>query len=176
MYLRWYQRWSPDFAWEPSGTALTGITASGGRLQFYPFTFGGDGTFAVQAQVVAEQNWGSENFLVNRGDPVKFAPDRWYCLEVFVKLNAPGASDGQLAAWIDGEQKLSYDGRQFRGADPGDPSPPATGIDSMIVAGHYGGLTTVPKLQFSWHDDYVGSTERVGCSAYPPLTRPTIGR
>jgi hypothetical protein len=95
---------------------------------------------------------------------------------VFVKLNAPGASDGQLAAWIDGEQKLFYDQRQFRGADPSDPSPPASGIDSMIVAGHYGGLTTVPKRQFSWHDDYVGSTERVGCGAYPPLTLSISGR
>ena len=98
IYLRWYQRWSPDFVWEPSGTALTGIAAAGGRLRFYPFAFGADGTFALQAQAVAERNWDGENFLVNLGDPVRLAPDRWYCIEVFVKLNAPGASDGQVGA------------------------------------------------------------------------------
>jgi hypothetical protein len=176
IYLRWYQRWSTGFAWEPSGTALTGITTGGSHLQFYPFAFGTDGTFAVQAQTVAERNWDSENFLVNLGDSVKFVPDRWYCIEVFVKLNTPGASDGQVAAWIDGEKKLFYDGRQFRGGGAADPSPPTSEIDSLIAAGSYGGSSRVPKLQFSWQDDYAASTGRLGCGAYPPIIGPIIFR
>lgn len=171
IYLRWYQRWSAGFVWEPSGTGLVGVKTSARYPQFYPFAVGADGTFAIQAQVVAEQQWGSENFFVNRGDPVSFAPDRWYCLEVFVKLNTPGAADGQLAAWIDGEQKMLYDGRQFRGSGPADPAPSTSAIDALLVTGHYGGLTTVPQLQNSWHDDYVGATERIGCQAYPPTSR-----
>jgi hypothetical protein len=171
VYLRWFQRWSPGFVFEPSGTALTGMTSSGSFPEFYPFASGSDGTFAIQAQVVAEQAWGTENFFANLGDPVRFVPDRWYCIEVFVKLNTPGASDGQLAAWIDGDQALSYDGRRFRGASPDDPAPSTASIDALLVAGSYGGPTLVPQPQSSWHDDYVAATERIGCQAYPPLAR-----
>jgi len=169
VYLRWYQRWSAGFMWEPSGTGLVGVKTTTNYPQFYPFAVGVDGTFAIQAQVVAEQQWGSENFFVNRGDPVNLAPDRWYCIEVFVKLNTPGAADGQLAAWIDGEQKMLYDGRQFRGSGPDDPAPSTAAVDALLVTGHYGGPTTVPQMQSSWHDDYVGATERIGCRAYPPI-------
>ena len=133
--MRWYQQWSTGF-WEPSGTGLVGVKTSTSYPQFYPFAVGADGTFAIQAQVVAEQAWGSENFFVNRGDPVSFVPDRWYCIEVFVKLNTPGAADGQLAAWIDGEQKLSYGGRQFRGSSADDPGPSTSAIDAILVTGH----------------------------------------
>jgi hypothetical protein len=141
------------------------------------FAFGADGTFAVQAQAVAERNWDSENFLVNLGDPVRLVPDRWYCIEVFVKLNA--ARSQRRAGRRMGRRRSRscfYDGRQFRGAGALDPSPAGSGLDSTSVAGSYGGLTTVPSLQFSWHDDYVASTGRVGCGAYPPLRLPSIVR
>jgi len=29
----------------------------------------------------------------------------------------------------------------------------------------------VAQPQSSWHDDYVGATERIGCQAYPPTSR-----
>jgi len=169
VYVRWFQRWSPGFVWEPSGSGLIGVKTSASYPQFYPFTVGNESSFAIQAQVVAEQAWGSENFFVNRGDPMSFLPDRWYCIEVFVKLNTPGAADGELAAWIDGDQKLFYDGREFRGADPHDPAPPASKIDALLVTGQYGAQTAVPQLQSSWHDDYVGATTRIGCGGYPPI-------
>jgi hypothetical protein len=147
------------------------VKSSASYPQFYPFAVGADGTFAIQAQVVAEDAWGSENFFVNRGDPASFVPDRWYCIEVFVKLNTPGAADGQLAAWIDGEQKMFYDGRQFRGSDPNDPAPSTSAMNALIVTGQYGGPTPVPQQQSSWQDDYVGATERIGCQVYPPTSR-----
>ena len=55
-----------------------------------------------------------------------------------------------------------------------DPFAAASGIDSMIVAGHYGGLTTVPTLQFSWQEHDPRSVSAAG--AYPPLTLSITGR
>ena len=63
-----------------------GLKSSTSFPQFYPLTLGTAGAFGIQAQVVAEQGWGVENFLGNRGDPISFVPDRWYCIEVFVQL------------------------------------------------------------------------------------------
>jgi len=169
VYLRWYQKWSTGFVFEPSGTGMTTIRSSSGFPQFFPFTVGMDGTFAIQAQVVAEQDFGTENFLANQGSPVHFTPDRWYCIEVFVKLNTPGAADGELSAWIDGEQKLSYAGRTFLGSAADDPAPSTAAINALLVTGQYGGMTPVPLLQHAWQDDYVGSTQRIGCQAFPPI-------
>lgn len=173
IFLRWYQRWSPGFMWEPSGTGLMGIRSST-YPEFYPFTLGTGGLFAIQAQVVAEQNFGSENFLPNVGDPFSFVSDRWYCVEVYVKLNAPGAADGELAAWIDGDQKIAYTGRQFVGDAPDAPAPSTARIGSLLVTAQYGGLTTVPQLQHAWQDDFVGSTERIGCGDVVPIHIPLI--
>jgi hypothetical protein len=170
-YFRWYQRWSAGFVWEPSSTSLTGIRPWYGYPHFYAFAAGSAGEFVLQAQVVADRGWGSENLFQNRGDPVSFAPDRWYCIEVMVQLNTPGVPDGAVTAWIDGEEKLSYDGRQFRGTSATDPAPSTARLGALLISGQYGGQATVPQQQFSWHDDYVAATERIGCSAPPPGTR-----
>jgi hypothetical protein len=163
VYHRWYQKWSPGFVWEPSSTKMTILRPYAGYPQFYPEVLWANGQLAIQAQVIAEANWDSKNFYQNHGLPVVFLPERWYCLEAYVKLNTPGAADGELAAWIDGELKLAYTGREFRGANPTDPAPSTANIESVAVSGHYGGLTPVPRLQFSWQDDHVVSTERIGC-------------
>jgi len=163
IYHRWYQKWSPGFVWEPSATKMLILRPEAGYPEFYPEVLWANGQFAIQAQVVQEANWDAENFYQNQGDPVVFQPGRWYCLEVFVKLNTPGAADGEVAAWIDGELKLTYAGRQFRGASPLDPGPSTAKIEAVAATGYYGGVTQVPQLQFSWQDDHAASTERIGC-------------
>ena len=162
VYFRWYQRWSPGFVWEPSATKMVILRPMGGYPQFYPEVMWGAGEFAIQAQVIAEANWDSRNFSQNIGVPIKFQANRWYCVEVFVKLNTPGSADGQLAAWIDGDLKLSYDHREFRGATPQDPAPSSATIQAIGLTGYYGGITTVPLAQTSWQDDVVASAERIG--------------
>jgi hypothetical protein len=162
VYHRWYQKWSPGFVWEPSSTKMTILRPYAGYPQFYPEVLWANGELAIQAQVIAEANWDARNFYQNQGTPVVFQPGRWYCVEVMVKLNTPGLADGELAAWIDGELKLTYTGREFRGASPTDPAPSTAQIQSVAVSGHYGGLTPVPQLQYSWHDDHVVATEPIG--------------
>lgn len=170
VYLRWFQRWSPGFIWAPSGAGLVGLRPYWSYPHFYPFTFGADGHFAIQAQVLADRNWGTENFFQNVGEPVRFQPDRWYCVEVGVKLNTPGVADGVLSASIDGETKLFYAGRQFRGTAPGDPAPSTARIQALLIAGQYG-PQPVPQLQYSWQDDVVASTQPVGCAHYAGTVR-----
>jgi hypothetical protein len=169
VYLRWYQRWSAGYLFDASSTSLMGLRPSYGYPHFYPFVSGSGGQFAIQGQVLADRAWGSENFSQNLGQPVSFEPGRWYCVEVLVKLNTPGVADGTVAAWIDGEPKLSHGGRRFRGESAADPAPSQARINALLVAGHYGGLDPVPQLQFSWQDDLFASTQRVGCRASSPI-------
>ncbi len=74
----------------------------------------------------AGRTWGN-GFI--RNPELEFYRDRWICVEVMVKLNRPGESDGELALWIDGEQ-VSHLGPGFpRGTwiwdkfHPGHPGP-----------------------------------------------------
>src|SRR5438874_495228 len=133
-----------------------------GYPEFYPEVLWGNGQLAIQAQVTKEANWDSENFYQNRGAPVVFGGDRWYCVEMFVKLNTPGAADGEIAAWIDGDLKLQYAGREFRGSSPIDPAPSSAQIQAVGASGYYGGVSPVPQLQFSWQDDVVVSNQPIG--------------
>jgi hypothetical protein len=39
---------------------------------------------------------------------------RWYCLEHMIRANTPGAADGEMAAWIDGELYIHLTGFRWR--------------------------------------------------------------
>ena len=49
VYHRWYQRWSPGFLWEPSGTGLVTLRPVSGYPQFSPSVLWGNGEFAITA-------------------------------------------------------------------------------------------------------------------------------
>ncbi|MCL4201487.1 MAG: hypothetical protein KJ000_03270 [Pirellulaceae bacterium] len=40
--------------------------------------------------------------------------DRWYCLEHMIQTNEPGEANGELAAWIDGQLYIHYQGIRWR--------------------------------------------------------------
>jgi len=80
-----------------------------------------------------------------------------------VQLNTPGQADGVLAAWIDDQPKLLYEGRAFRGASESDPSPASTRFSQLLLVGQYSGPAAVPQTQTSWQDDFIVSPQRIGC-------------
>ena len=45
---------------------------------------------------------------------VQIERDKWYCMEVMVKLNTPGQSDGEQAAWVDGKPVCEVKGLRWR--------------------------------------------------------------
>ena len=165
VYVRWFQRWSANFVWAAWSTSLIALRPSSTYPHFYPLISGSDNSFVVQAQVLADRQWGSENFFQNVGEPFALEPERWFCFEVMVQLNTPGQTDGVLAAWIDDQPKLLYEGRAFRGASEGDPSPASARLSQLLVLGQYSGPATVPHFQISWQDDLIVSPQRVGCHA-----------
>ncbi len=162
MFHRWYQMWSSGWLWDPISTKMVIYGPGLGYPQFYPEVLWGNGELSVQAQVIAEASFDSKNFFQS-GTPIKFEANKWYCIEVKVKLNTPGKADGELWVWINGNQKMGYINREFRGDKPSDPAPSTAKIERLTISGSYGGTSKVPELQFSWHDSHVVSTDRVEC-------------
>ena len=46
--------------------------------------------------------------------PLILERNRWYCIEMMVKVNAPGKADGEQAAWVDGKTVVHVNGIRWR--------------------------------------------------------------
>lgn len=60
--------------------------------------------------------WG--NFIEPAADQrLVLERDHWYCLEQMIRVNEVGQADGELAAWVDGQLYLHYQGFRWRLAE-----------------------------------------------------------
>ena len=78
--------------------------------------------------------------------------DRWYCLEHMIRVNDVGQANGEMAAWIDGELYLHYQGFRWR-----------TDEDVRIkrfTIGLY--VHRATRANTVWYDDVVLSTGYIG--------------
>jgi len=79
---------------------------------------------------------------------------QWRCLEAHMRLNTPGASDGEAHVWIDGAEEIAVDGVNFRG----------TWTDYGLNALRFTNYASPPNVPLDyWVDDVVIATERIGC-------------
>ena len=93
-----------------------------------------------------------------RGTTPIFDPgydDRWYCIETHVRLNDPGKSNGIQEFWIDGNLEARRDGLNFVG------SYTSYGINAIFIENYWNAGSV--KQQERYFDNFVVSTERIGC-------------
>ncbi|MFI5386228.1 MAG: hypothetical protein ACHQ50_08920 [Fimbriimonadales bacterium] len=143
LYLRYYVRFDPDYNQgnlNHTGAALTGMAGDDkwrgmGKAGIRPI---GDDYFIASFETW--RDWGrvqppGYSFFYTYWMDMKrdkdghfwgnmLGPDassrrviprgRWTCCEIMVNLNKPGAFDGELAAWIDGQLYEHYCGMRWR--------------------------------------------------------------
>ena len=83
----------------------------------------------------------------------------WVAIEMRVKLNAPGQSDGRVTYWMNGDVVLDREGLNLRGAYT------ATTINVAMLEGYWNGGAPRDGLK-RWFDNVVVATEPVGCAVY----------
>jgi len=91
--------------------------------------------------------------------PVPFPVDRWFCFEMMMRANTPGAHDGTMAYWIDGALVHQVDGMMWR-------TSPTLALNRVRVQ-HY--IETEDAGGHSnpvWFDDVVVSTGPIGCDRF----------
>ena len=90
-----------------------------------------------------------EDFIPERG--------RWYCYELMVKANAPGARDGRIAFWVDGQLRADFGNLRLRNVE----SLKANRIDLTF------GVATwrVKSDATMCYDDVVAATSYIGPQA-----------
>ncbi len=93
-----------------------------------------------------------------RGTTPIFNPgnaDQWYCIEAHVRLNDPGLSNGIQEFWINGNLEARRDGLNFVGSYTG------YGINAIFIENYWNEGSV--KEQERYFDNFVVSTERIGC-------------
>jgi hypothetical protein len=118
-FLRYYVRFAGDFEFVKGGKLpgfYGGTQVSGGNIP--------DGTNGFSSRFMWRSAGQGEVYLympsstrfgtsVGRGSFV-FQPGKWHCLEQELQLNTPGALDGQVRVWLDGERVFEQGALFFR--------------------------------------------------------------
>ena len=119
-------------------------------------------------QCVGYNDFGHLVFLGgNKGlTPIFAAPNtgKWNCIETHVKLNDPGLSNGVEEIWIDGTLEATSNGLNFVGSYSG------YGINAVMLENYYN--NGAPQAQSRQMDNFVISTQRIGCAPTSGLLSP----
>ncbi len=116
------------------------------RLGYYVYWLG-------QSQSYGDGMWWSQQIAL--GD--------WVCVEGQVSMNTPGVSDGELGAWLNGEQVFQRSDLRYRTA-----SQSSVRIRDFMFEVYYGGSTPPASDTSVSFDGLVVADERVGCGGIDP--------
>jgi hypothetical protein len=78
--------------------------------------------------------------------------DRWYCYEFFVKANTPGARDGRITLWLDGQLIADFPNLRLRDVA-------TLQIDRFQLSLH---ARKTPVETHKWYDNVVAATAYIG--------------
>jgi hypothetical protein len=92
--------------------------------------------------------------------------DRWFCIEMHMKLNTPGAADGIGEFWVDSNLEARRADLNWRG------SYTAHGINAIMLENYKNGGPT--QTQSRYFDNFVVSTARIGCASTAVLPNPPV--
>jgi hypothetical protein len=93
-----------------------------------------------------------------------YAPENrgvWTCVEVHMKLNTPGASDGLLEYWVNDKSEAQAKNLNFRG------SYTQYGINAVLMENYRN--EPAAQSQDRYFDNFVVSKQRIGCVGSSPV-------
>lgn len=175
-YVRWWQRWEPGFEWN---------NGSGGDQKLFMLQalepqsgWGQTASWKIYVHLVGQEQssqgvlpnelymdrfiwsggsqWDGQWMGMKQNQTVyRYETDKWECTEIEVKHNTPGSSNGRVRVWLN--DILAMDRNNIKLRDE------AVSWNALQLNAWYGD-PGVPKNQYSWVDQVVVSTERIGCA------------
>ena len=80
---------------------------------------------------------------------------KWYCVEAHARLNDPGRANGIFELWISGGLEARFEGLNWQGAYSD------YGINTVFLENYWN--DGAPQPQERYFDNFVVSTQRIGC-------------
>ena len=174
IYYRWYTKYSNNFQWSYIASKHIELVSSNGLPSYFQFWNGGGGGTGSKEAVFYNYFTEQGNAWIpspNMNGPVTVIAGQWYCFEARYTINTtPTSMDGYLQGWVNGMQHWEYPNVNLNNQS-GAQGP----ISGTMVSGYwncYSGGTgseacsspeDVHPLMYRWHDNFVVSTQRIGC-------------
>lgn len=114
-YLSLYSKFSSGYVWPSSDQkiAIINLTNESGARQYQVYIYvNSQGQYVIDHSDIGDWRW--TGYGQNIGTPVTVTGDSWDKLKLHVRLNTPGASDGEIRFWINDVLKASYSGIDLR--------------------------------------------------------------
>jgi len=168
IFVRWYHKFEEGFdGFPPKMAGVRCRQRSGDWKSTFAVHFwieDGEAVADVYAKNSSQAN--SSGWLpIARSGFFFDAPEnagRWIRLEMEVKLNTPGQTDGLYRFWADDELIVERTGVDLRGNTQDK-------INEVMLDTYWNGGS--PKEQSRYYDDFVVATERIGADT-PPVASP----
>ncbi len=96
-----------------------------------------------------------QHFVWEINDRGYLEKNRWYCVEMYIKLNTPKKNDGILRGWIDGDPAYERTNLRFRDT-------PDLKIETIWLNLYHGGSPAAPSDQVMFIDNIVIAREYIG--------------
>lgn len=121
----------------------------GGRTPIGSYVYHADMPTRFGDNYLWVEGWGPEGY----GGVIE--PQRWVCLEHYVRMNTPGDNDGVLRAWVDGRRSLDIEDLRFRDVD-------RLRIERIWMNVYHGGTDVSPYDQHLFIDHVVIARSYIG--------------
>ena len=175
-YFRYYVKFEKGFefsrggktpglmGWAPGEQAGWGGRRANGKNGFSTrICWGRRGTIQMYTYHADQKSIYGSGFPTSlKGERRLWKPDKWYCMEMRMKLNTPatkpggkGKHDGIIELWRDG--KLIGRKTDVRYRDL-----PTMKIDCLFINAYFGGMWECPKDQHIYYDNFVLATKPIG--------------
>jgi hypothetical protein len=170
VYFRYYLRLADD--WDPArGGKLPGIAGTYGRAGWGGRRVNGRDGWSARGLFRGQKDgktpigfycyhadmkgrYGSD-WLWDRDGLGRLANNRWYCIEQYARMNAPGKNDGVLRGWVDG--RLAFERTDVRMRDV-----PALKIETVWLNVYLGGTWTARSEHHLYIDNVVIARKPIG--------------
>jgi len=170
--MRWYSKWSTSYTFSPIATKHVSFLPDSGGQDHYIFW----GQWGENILKHGFQNAGGMVLEANLNGDFVVAKERWYCLEFrFTQNSSSTSADGTVQAWVDGVQHWEYPNRVLDTKMP-------NLVNGFLLSGYWncqGPLFNCDQPadmhpdMYRWHDNFVLSTQRIGCLGGAPPAAPT---
>ncbi len=163
IYMRWYHKFEDGFEGDPENglpPKMARITSIGPgwdkRFGVYYWIHDYEIVADVSAPYSSQANSAGWLPVTSSGfsysDPANIG--RWICHEMHVKANTPGMTDGAYTFWVDGEKVIEKTGVDLVGSTD-------YHYNNAMLDCYWNGGS--PKAQSRYYDNFVISTELIGC-------------
>ena len=170
IYFRYYLRLGDD--WDPArGGKLPGIGGTYGRGGWGGRPSAGRNGWSARGQFNGRQDgktpigfycyhadmkgqYGSSWIWTDEGLGY-LENNRWYCIEQYARLNTPGANDGILRGWVDGQRAFERTDLRLRDTD-------ALKIECIWINIYHGGKWSAPSDDHLFIDNVVVARRYIG--------------